>query len=106
MPEKSLGGRVTALSAACLVALAPFAMSSAAAMPVSLQTTVHDVQQQPSGLVVTEILPDTTGYDHYEYFEIHNASDEAINLDEAGYSFAYSYEDSADQSRDVPLTIN
>ena len=80
MPEKSLGGRVTALSAACLVALAPFAMSSAAAMPVSLQTTVHDVQQQPSGLVVTEILPDTTGYDHYEYFEIHNASDEAINL--------------------------
>lgn len=106
MPEKPLGGRVTALSAACLVALSPFAMSSAAAMPIHPATTVQDVQQQqPSGLVVTEILPDTTGYDHFEYFEIHNASDAPIDLDEAGYSFAYSYDDSADQSRDVALSI-
>lgn len=70
MPSKRLGGRVTALSAACLVALSPFAMSSAAAMPIHPATTVQDVQQQPSGLVVTEILPDTTSYDHFEYFEI------------------------------------
>ena len=101
---KPLGGRVTALSAACLVALSPFAMSSAAAMPIHPTVTVQDVQQ-PSGLVVTEILPDNTGYDDFEYFEIHNASDESINLDEAGYSFAYSYVDSADQDRDVALSI-
>ena len=107
MPPKPLGGRVSALSAACLVALSPFAMSSAAAMPIHPAITVQDVQQQePSGLVVTEILPDTTSYDHFEYFEIHNASDASINLDDAGYSFAYSYVDSADTSRDVPLSID
>ncbi|GAA4108081.1 lamin tail domain-containing protein [Enteractinococcus coprophilus] len=106
MPPKPLGGRFTALSAACLVALSPFAMSSAAAMPIHPATTVQDVQQQPSGLVVTEIVPDTTGHDHFEYFEIHNASDAPIDLDDAGYSFAYSYVDSADQTRDVALNIH
>ncbi|NWN87521.1 MAG: lamin tail domain-containing protein [Micrococcaceae bacterium] len=109
MPTKPLGTRVTALSAACLVALSPFAVTSAAATPLQPKATVQEPEQEvqdPSGLVVTEILPNTTSHDEFEYFEIHNASEAAINLDEAGYSFAYSYDDSANQDSDVPLSIS
>src|SRR5699024_1500165 len=86
-----------------------FAVTSAAATPLQPKATVQEPEQEvqdPSGLVVTEILPNTTSHDEFEYFEIHNASEAAINLDEAGYSFAYSYDDSANQDSDVPLSIS
>ncbi|WHH58662.1 S-layer homology domain-containing protein [Petroclostridium sp. X23] len=49
-------------------------------------------------LLITEICPDNTGDDHYEYFEVYNASEQDINLSEAGIKFYYYYKN------DVPLT--
>lgn len=52
---------------------------------------------------VSEIAPDHAGVDNFEYFEINNASDATINL--ADYAFAYIYTDSADEAKDVALTV-
>lgn len=57
-------------------------------------------------LMITEIAPDNTGSDEYEYFEIHNTTDAAINLAEQKYSFAYTYADSDDRSQDKQLTVD
>lgn len=38
-------------------------------------------------LMITEIAPDNTGSDEYEYFEIHNTTNAAINLAEQKYFF-------------------
>ncbi|MFJ4039370.1 hypothetical protein ACIPVB_14985 [Microbacterium sp. NPDC090007] len=58
-----------------------------------------------ASVVVTEIVADNTGADNFEYVEIHNVTDAAIDLAASGITFAYSYDDSADRSRDVPLTL-
>jgi len=58
----------------------------------------------PAEIVVTEILADNTGADDFEYVEIHNVSNAPVDLAASGISFAYSYADSADRSRDVALT--
>lgn len=58
----------------------------------------------PAEIVVTEILADNTGADDFEYVEIHNVSNAPVDLAASGISFAYSYADSADRSRDISLT--
>lgn len=40
-------------------------------------------------LLITEICPDNAGDDHFEYFEVYNASKEDINLTEEGIKFYY-----------------
>ncbi|MFC0247558.1 lamin tail domain-containing protein [Citricoccus parietis] len=121
MPAQPLRARMTALSAACLVALSPLAVSAASAAPLpsavpQAQTTASGATSTgntaavtdadpTSGLLVTEIVPNTTGADAFEFFELHNPTEEAIDLASAGYGFSYSYVDSADTSRDVPLAI-
>lgn len=57
-------------------------------------------------LVITEIVADNPGDDNFEYFEVHNTTADAIDLAGAGIGFAYSYVDSDDRGRDVPLTID
>ncbi|HET6919965.1 MAG TPA: lamin tail domain-containing protein, partial [Jiangellaceae bacterium] len=42
----------------------------------------------PLGLVVTEVAPDNTGNDDYEYFEVHNLSAAPVDL-ASGVSLAY-----------------
>lgn len=58
-----------------------------------------------ASLVLTEIAPDNVGADDYEYFEVHNPTRSDIDLAADGYSFAYTYVDSADRERDVVLTV-
>ena len=55
-------------------------------------------------LIVSEIMPDTTGKDEFEYFEVTNITNEAIFLN-SGYSFAYGYNNNEDTSSDVPLLV-
>ena len=58
----------------------------------------------PSPVVVTEIVADNTGADDFEFVEVHNISDATVDLAAAGITFAYSYDDSTDRTRDVALT--
>ncbi|MET0304199.1 MAG: lamin tail domain-containing protein [Microbacteriaceae bacterium] len=55
-------------------------------------------------LIVTEIAPDNVGVDDFEFFELHNTTAAPIDLAD-GYSLAYTYVDSDDRTRDVPLSI-
>lgn len=52
-------------------------------------------------LMITEILPNSTSHDNFEYYEIHNTTNETINVLEDGYSFQYIYVNSDDMSRDL-----
>ncbi|MDP3949071.1 metallophosphoesterase [Microbacterium sp.] len=99
---------------ASLLPAAPAAAASAAAAPVG---TAHAATPIPAAvnatpapetpaIIVTEILANTTGDDHFEYFEIHNTTAETIDLAAQGFSFAYSYVDSDDLTRDVALTVD
>ncbi|WP_308797852.1 metallophosphoesterase [Agromyces silvae] len=56
-------------------------------------------------LMVTEIAPDNVSHDHFEFFEVANTTNEPIDLAEAGYSFAYSYVNTPDRTRDIPLVV-
>ena len=80
----------TLLVVAGVPALAVPAASAATAAP-------------PSPVVVTEIVADNTGADDFEYVEVHNISDAAVDLAASGITFAYSYDDSTDRTRDVAL---
>ncbi|MCP2031120.1 hypothetical protein L1277_001211 [Okibacterium sp. HSC-33S16] len=57
-------------------------------------------------LVITEIVADNPGDDNFEYFEVHNTTTDALPLANAGITFAYSYVDSSDRARDVPLAVD
>lgn len=59
----------------------------------------------PADLVITEILPNTTGHDEFEFFEVHNAGTAPVTIGEGEYTFAYSYDDAADTSRDRALAL-
>ncbi|WP_298459163.1 lamin tail domain-containing protein [uncultured Cellulomonas sp.] len=54
-------------------------------------------------VLVTEIAPDTAGADDFEYVEVTNLTTADVDL--AGYQLAYTYVDSADRTRDVPLEV-
>ncbi|WP_069386857.1 lamin tail domain-containing protein [Cellulosimicrobium cellulans] len=56
-------------------------------------------------LMVTEIGPNPGSHDEYEFFEVHNTTGEDVRLGD-GYTFAYTYVDSDDRARDVPLTVS
>lgn len=64
------------------------------------------VASTPSDLVITEILPDTTGHDEFEFFEVHNTATTSVTIGEGEYTFAYSYDDAADTTRDRNLTLD
>lgn len=54
-------------------------------------------------IVVTEISTNPTGADNFEFFEIANASTAPVDLGAEGYTFAYSYVDGVEQTKDAPL---
>ncbi|MFM2720144.1 metallophosphoesterase [Microbacterium mcarthurae (nom. nud.)] len=74
----------------------------AGGVPTLVAPAAHAAEAS-SRVVVTEILADTTGVDDFEYVEIHNISDAAVDLGASGITFAYSYDDSTDRTRDVAL---
>ncbi|MDO5025528.1 MAG: lamin tail domain-containing protein [Trueperella sp.] len=90
--------RMVSVAAAGILAFAAFATSAVAA-PAEIAPT------DARAIIITEIAPDNTSYDNFEYFEVTNASSQPIDLAAAGYSFAYSYVDSADTTKDVPLSL-
>ena len=59
--------------------------------------------EAPPPLFVSEIAADHPGVDNFEYFELTNTTDQDIPL--TGIGVAYTYVDSADTDRDVPLTV-
>ncbi|MEE6287903.1 lamin tail domain-containing protein [Georgenia sp. MJ173] len=82
-------------------------VASAALAAIALGTVIPIATAAPAPtwpLVVTEIVPNPDSYDHFEYFEVTNPTDADVTIGEGGYSFAYSYTDSADTARDVALT--
>nr|WP_311200138.1 metallophosphoesterase [Microbacterium enclense] len=77
----------------------------AAGVPTLAVPAAHAATSaSPSPVVVTEIVADNTGADDFEFVEVHNLSDATVDLAASGISFAYSYDDSADRTRDVAMT--
>lgn len=95
--------RARFLTIAMTASLAAGAVSLSLAAPALAAPTAADAASGP--LVVTEIAPDNVGVDDYEFFEVHNRGAADVDLAAAGVSFAYTYTDGADRSRDVPLTL-
>jgi hypothetical protein len=59
----------------------------------------------PAGaVIITEIAPDNTGVDSFEYVEIVNTTATDVTVGAGGLSLAYTYVDSDDRARDVPFT--
>ncbi|MFS0726953.1 S-layer homology domain-containing protein [Paenibacillus sp. 1P07SE] len=83
---------------ALLLAIALLAASIA---PAGAQTMQAQSEEQAPELIVTEIHPNNTGTDDYEFFELYNNSTKPLHLQE--YSFLYRY--TTTNSADVPLLV-
>ncbi|MBN9654044.1 lamin tail domain-containing protein [Halobacillus sp. GSS1] len=57
--------------------------------------------EETHSLLITEIAPNIQGPEDYEYFEVHNASSEKVDLED--YSFQYVYTDGT--LGDIPLSV-
>ncbi|MDT9592830.1 lamin tail domain-containing protein [Nocardioides zeae] len=93
--------------------LAPVPARRAVALGASLAALATGLALAPTGAVaaaappvfVSEILANPVGHDDFEYFEITNPTGAPVSLAQAGITFAYTYADSTDTTRDVPLTV-
>ncbi|WP_113928328.1 lamin tail domain-containing protein [Bacillus sp. P14.5] len=74
---------------------------SDATEPSVISISMPEETYSESEILITEISPDSQGYDHYEYFEIYNNSTQALNL--ANYSFVYHYV--GDPDKDTILQV-
>lgn len=96
-----------AATAACAVSTGHIAIAQDNSL-AELNSAVSDlaaVAAAPADLVITEILPNTTSYDEYEFFEVHNTGVAPATIGEGEYTLAYSYDDSVDTSRDRALEL-
>jgi hypothetical protein len=73
------------------------ALIAASAVPASAASPAGEV-------IVTEIAPDNTGVDSFEYVEVVNTAATDITVGAGGLSLAYTYADSDDRAKDVPFT--
>ena len=87
----------SSLAAATAVLLA---LGSATAAPSEAAPTANAWP-----LVITEITPDNVGYDNFEFFEVHNTTNAAIDLGPQGVHFSYIFENSDVRTKDVALTV-
>ena len=82
----------TAATAACAVTTGHIAVAKDNAVG-DLTAAVADLTAvttgAPSDLVITEILPNTTGHDEFEFFEVHNTGTAPATIGEGEYTFAY-----------------
>jgi hypothetical protein len=83
----------------------PGIVDPAAFAPQPTEPTQPEPDPSSRSLIVTEILPDSIGFDNFEFIEVYNASASATVIGEGGVSLAYTYVDSDDRTRDVPLTV-
>jgi len=87
------------------------ALGAAALLPftgfIPIGAAPAHAADSPFEIVVTEILADNTGDDHYEFFEFTNITDRSIDLAAEGFSFVYTgqYKDEVDP-KDKPLTFD
>ena len=89
--------------AGALVLLLGLAAAAAAPGSIAQAATAQTTDAFP--LVVTEITPDTVGYDNFEFFEVTNTTDVDIDLTAAGIGLSYIFADSDDRVKDVPFTV-
>jgi len=85
----------------------PFSLLTAAAVlvtPLVVAAPAAAAPETPS-LLITEIAPDNSGYDDFEFIEVHNAGGTAVDLSAEGIELSYIYADSDDTASDVPLTV-
>lgn len=90
--------RILRLTAATTV-IAGLAVGAAAA-PASA-AAVADASSWP--LFVSELAPDNTSVDNYEYFEVTNTTTSSVDL--AAYQFTYIFTNSGTSDSDKPLTL-
>ncbi|ANE05163.1 lamin tail domain-containing protein [Corynebacterium crudilactis] len=106
MKTSKLGLRIAIAATATTTALALTSTHMVLAQEnADLLNSVEALAEVPSDLVVTEILPDNTSYDNFEFFEVHNTGSAPVTIGEGEYTFAYSYDDAADTTRDNPLSL-
>lgn len=105
MNISKLGLRIAVTATATTTALALGGTHMAVGQETDLLNAMETLAGVPSDLVVTEILPDTTSYDNFEFFEVHNTGSAPVTIGEGEYTFAYSFDDSADTSRDKALDL-
>jgi len=83
--------------------LPAFASVLAAALIAS--SAVPAFAASPAGeVIVTEIAPDNTGVDSFEYVEVVNTASTDVTVGAGGLSLAYIYADTDDRARDIALT--
>ncbi|MGO1849448.1 lamin tail domain-containing protein [Microbacterium sp.] len=84
--------------------IAAFATAAAVLVPVIGFAAPAAAAEAPA-VFISEIVPDNSGYDDFEYFEVTNTSDAELSLAEAGITFAYAYDDSGDTGTEIPLAV-
>jgi len=85
MPSASSPIRPAALAKRCTAVLATGAVLAAGLLAASPAVAAV----APPRLMVTEIVPNTTGPDDFEFFEVTNTTDAAIDLDAEGIRLHY-----------------
>ena len=106
MKISKLGLRIAVTATATTTALTLSSSHMVVAQETDLLGNVAEaLMAVPADLVVTEILPDNTGYDNFEFFEVHNTGTSPVTIGEGEYTFSYSYDDAADTSRDKALDL-
>ncbi|NOV96748.1 metallophosphoesterase [Isoptericola halotolerans] len=58
----------------------------------------------PWPLVVTEIAPDNTGPDHFEFFEVTNTTDAPVDLAEQAFTYVFTHEGTSGSDKPLDLT--
>lgn len=109
MNPRRNGLRLTIATTTTALAIASshvvYAQDSTAEQLNSALSELAALTPAPNDLVVTEILPDNTSYDNYEFFEVHNTGAQPVTIGAGEYSFAYSYADSTDTTQDKALSL-
>ncbi|WP_407318389.1 lamin tail domain-containing protein [Isoptericola halotolerans] len=88
-------------SALTAAALATGALATA--VPAAAAPSPGPSADLPWPLVVTEIAPDNSGPDHFEFFEVTNTTDEPVDL--AEHTFTYVFTNEGSSGSDRPLTL-
>lgn len=82
MNISKLGLRIAVTATATTTALALGGTHMAVGQETDLLNAMETLAGVPSDLVVTEILPDTTSYDNFEFFEVHNTGSAPVTIGE------------------------
>nr|WP_275436359.1 lamin tail domain-containing protein [Helcobacillus sp. ACRRO] len=94
---------LAAAALSCSIVIAPAVLPAGVAPSVIQSASAAAPETWP--LIVTEIAPDNSGVDNFEFIEVTNPGTEPATIGDGGLALSYIYADSADTSKDVPLTV-